>query len=244
MKKRIAYFLLVGCMAVSIVSPMQAAEGKDFLNSLRSILSRYFSELSSLSQVSFSNQLAALRTKEVVLASDCKKRNTVYKKLVQSVRSLRVQSRKECARGMAYLKTDSGKKTIYETALFTLLMAGGYKLWLQNQQTQQQVAAMQGALKQLVSDGTSRDAASLQRDQQMWAGLAALNVRVKATQKDLTQSTGAAKRAFQTLAKEIRNIYDYDSDVESSGDEPGDSTVDPGYDDGDPGAVASNCSIM
>ena len=223
MNRLMIRFLLLFCISSSSIFPMQAANKQGFFASLIDISSRYFSELSSLSQVSLSHQFARLREKEIVLASDQKKNVSVYKKMVCELQKHSAFLKKEAMHARAYLKTDAGKKKAYESALFAILMIGGYSIWLQNQQMREQLVAVQASLAQLAADSERKDAAALARDRLMRQENAALHAAVAAIGDEVHSNNRAIASLRRRLFKSSRKTGTNARSTHASTTDAGDS---------------------
>jgi hypothetical protein len=192
------------CIALSGVTQLQA----DFSKTMKQSFYTYGESLARITKISVAHPFAILNIgshdpdDKPILKAD------MYKKLIRSLRSSVVDARRGALKATAFFKTDAGKRVLYETGLFSLVMAGGYKVWLQNQQTQELIDILQGALAQHMADSLSSHRIAQSRHDTLKADIAATDAnvkrRVKRVRDGVAHEMNEAKKAMRILAAELR----------------------------------------
>ncbi len=136
------------------------------------------------------------------------KQSKIYRKIIRAMRSSAFDMRTGALKTKLFFKSKEGRRIVYETGLFAALMAGGYKIWLQNERAYLQNAALRFDIAKLASDNQKRAVVAQADIAQLKREIAALrrdmDAETKTTRKDLAAELDAAKQAMQILASEVR----------------------------------------
>jgi len=198
---RLVIFL---CIALSGVTQLQA----NYPKAIKNVFNGYRDYLARIPEISVAHPFAVLNIGSHDPDEDQLLKADTYKKLIRSLRSSLADARRGALKVTAFFKTKTGKRVLYETGLFSLLMAGGYKVWLQNQQTQERIDTLQGAFVQHAADSLSYHVIAQSRHEQLQADIAAVDAntkrRVNQVRDDFEYEIGGAKEAMRILAAEVR----------------------------------------
>ena len=192
------------CIALSGVTQLQA----DFSKTIQQTFNTYRESFARITKISVAHPFAVLNIgshdpdAKPILKAD------MYKKLISSLRSSVVDARQGALKATAFFKTDTGKRVLYETGLFSLVMAGGYKVWLQNQQTQERINALHQMMIQQSADSSNNHRIAKAERAHLHADIAAVDRRserrITRVRDDVAHEMDEAKKAMRILAAEVR----------------------------------------
>lgn len=173
-----------------------------YTRATQNVLHSYYHSLSTVAQSRTFDPLAALNIgshdpdEEKVLKTKLSK---AYKKLLRAIRSSLSDMRSGALKTKLFFKSKEGRRLLYETGLFAALMAGGYKMWLQNER-----AHLQN--QKLLFELTRAEARSNVRAQAAQAERAQLRRKIAALQRDMGDE-------FESFRRDAIRLAQYEVDI-------------------------------